>query len=359
MTDVFAIQDEISQAIVEKLRVRLAGDRPLVKRYTQNLAAYDLCLKARYHIYKMTQEGREAGRRYSEQAIALDPNYALARVVLAESSLWDAYWGSMDPREGFSRAKRAALEALRLDGTMADAHSALGCVLGSGEFDWQGAEREFGRAQESNLSSAAGGYDYAWYFSMYFLLPLGRVQEALNEVRRAIERDPLDPFFNSLAGYGLYALRQFEPAIAQLRHAVGLDPTFFFAPWLLSLVHGHEGNVDQAVWAAEKANELSGGNALTVGMLGRAYALVRRTAEARRLLAELTTRRRSAYVPASAFMFVHGGLGEREEALEWMARGVDEHDPIVMASLNRSPSYDHLRSHPAYHALLRKMNVEP
>ncbi len=93
MTDVFAIQDEISQAIVEKLRVRLAGDRPLVKRYTENLAAYDLCLKARYHLLKMTQEGREAGRRYCEQAIALDPNYALAYVVLAESYLWSAYLG--------------------------------------------------------------------------------------------------------------------------------------------------------------------------------------------------------------------------------------------------------------------------
>jgi len=359
MTDVFAIQDEISQAIVEKLRVRLTGDRPLVKRRTENLAAYDLCLKARYHIYKLTQEGREAGRRYCEQAIALDPSYAMAHVVLAESYFWDGLWGSMDSRQGFSRAKSAALEALRLDDTLADAHSALGCVLGSGEFDWQGAEREFRRAEELSLPYAAAAYDYAWCFGMYFLLPLGRGEEALTEMRRALERDPLDPFYNSLAGYVLYALRQFEPAAAQLRHTIDLDPTFFFAHWFLSLLHAREGRIGEAIAASEKANEFSGGTAITVGDLGKVYALAGRTREARQLLEELTNRRQSTYVPASAFLFVHGGLGEREEALEWMSRGVDERDPILMTSLRLSPSYDPLRSHPAYQALLRKMNLEP
>ncbi|MBE3133066.1 MAG: protein kinase, partial [Acidobacteria bacterium] len=200
MTDVFAIQDEISQAIVEKLRVRLSANRPLVKRYTENLAAYDLCLKARYHLLKLTQEGREAGRQYCEQAIALDPDYALAYVVLAESYFWSAYWGSTNPREAFARAKSAALEALRIDDTIADAHSALGTVLGTGEFDWHGAEREFRRALELNPFSAVVRYDYAWCYAMWFLLPLGRVEQALTEMRRALELDPLDPFYNSLLG---------------------------------------------------------------------------------------------------------------------------------------------------------------
>ncbi len=359
MTDVFVIQDEISQAIVEKLRVRLTGGRPLVKRHTDNFAAYDLCLKARYHIYKLTQEGREAGRRYCEQAIALDPSYALAHVVLAESYFWDGLWGSTDPRQGFSRGKSAALEALRLDDSMADAHSALGCVLGSGEFNWQGAEREFRRAEELSLPSATAAYDYAWCFGMYFLLPLARGEEALTEMRRALERDPLDPFYNSLTGYVLYASRQFERAREQLQHTIDLDPTFFFAHWFLSLLHAREGRIDEAIAASEKANEFSGGTAITVGDLGKVYALAGRTAEARQLLEELRKRRRSTYVPASAFVFVHGGLGEREEALEWMARGVDERDPILMTSLRLSPSYDALRPHPAFQALLRKMNLEP
>ena len=359
MTDVFAIQDEISQAIVEKMRLRLEGNRPMVKRYTENLAAYDLCLKARHYLLKMTPEGREAGRRYCEQAIVFDPNYAPAHVVLAESYLWSAFWGSMDPREAFAKAKSAALEALRLDDTIADAHSALGTVLGSGEFDWQGAEREFRRALESDPSSTAIRYDYAWCYAMWFLLPQGRVEQALTEMRRALELDPLDPFYNSLLGCLLGYARQFEPAVTQLRHAIGLDPTFFFSYWLLSVAYRMNGQLDDAIGAAEKANQLSGGNALTLGALGAVYAAAGRVAEARQLLVELTARRQLTYVPASALAFVYGGLGELEETLEWIAKGIEERDPILVTPIKIAPNYDRLRSHPAFQALLRRMNLEP
>jgi TolB-like protein/Flp pilus assembly protein TadD len=359
MTDVFAIQDEISQAIVEKLRLRLSTDRPLVKRYTENLAAYNLCLKARYHLLKMTQEGREAGRRYCEQAIALDPSYALAYVMLAESYLWSAFWGSTPPREAFARAKSAALEALRLDNTIADAHSALGTVLGSGEFDWPGAEREFCRAQELNPSSASVRYDYAWCYAMWFLLPLGRVDQALTEMRRALKLDPLDPFYNSLLGYLLHVTRQFEPAVAQFRRAIDLDPTFIFSYLLFSIILVAMGRLDEAITAAQQANELSGGKAPTMWVLGSAYGRAGRTAEARQLLQELTARRRLTYVPASAIALVHGGLGEWDESLEWMARAIEERDPIIVTALKTAPGYDPLRSHPAFQALLRKMNLEP
>jgi serine/threonine protein kinase/Flp pilus assembly protein TadD len=359
MTDIFAIQDEISQAIVENLRLRLAGHHPLVKRYTENLAAYDLCLKARHHLLKLTPEGREAGRRYCEQAIALDPNYALAHVMLAESYFWSAFWGSMDPREAFSRAKSAALEALRLDDSIADAHSALGTVLGSGEFDWPGAEREFKRALELSLSSAVVRYDYAWCYAMWFLLPLGRVEQATSEMRRALELDPLDPFYNALLGCLLSITRQYEPAIAQLQHTIDLEPNFFFSYWFLSLLYAREGRLNEAIAAAEKANELSGGTAITLGALGSIYGRAGRKVEARQILEELTERRRVTYVPATALAHVHGGLGEREETLEWVARAVEERDPVTVTALKISPQYDPVRSHPAYHALLRKMKLEP
>jgi len=359
MTDVFAIQDEISQAIVEKLRLRLAGDRPLVKRYTDNLAAYDLCLKARYHLLKMTQEGREAGRRYCEQAIALDSNYAMAYVMLAESYLWSAFWGSTHPREAFARAKSAAREALKLDDTIADAHSALGTVLGSGEFDWHGAEREFRRALELSPSSTAVRYDYAWCYAMWFLYPLGRVEQALTEMRRALELDPLDPFYNSLLGYLLHSKGQFEPSVAQLQHAIDLDPTFFFAHWFLSSVYSLHGQPDKAIAAGEKANELSKRHALTLGALGAAYGRAGRAAEARHVLEELKARRGLTYVPSSALAWVHAGVGELDAGLEWMARGVDERDPTVVTALKSAPVFDPLRSHPAFQALLRKMNLEP
>jgi TolB-like protein/Tfp pilus assembly protein PilF/tRNA A-37 threonylcarbamoyl transferase component Bud32 len=354
LTDVFAIQDEISQAIVETLRVRLAGDRPLVKRYTENPAAYDLCLKARYHLFRMTQEGLEVARRYCEQAIALDPSYAWAHVVLAESYMWNAYWGFTDPREACPRAKAAALEALSLDDTIADAHHALGAVLCAGEYDWHEAEGEFRRGLQLGHPSTVARY----YYAAWFLYPMGRVEEGATETRRALERDPLDPLYNSFYGYVLHSLSRFDEAVTQLQRAISLDPTFFFPYWFLSITHALNGRLDDAIAAAEKAKEFSGGNASTLGQLGRVFALAGRQTEARQLLVQLEARRRVSYVPPSSIAMIHRGLGDLEKGLEWWARGVEEHDLLLLSSLRTEPGYAPLRSHPVYHGLLRKMNLE-
>jgi len=355
MTDVFAIQDEISQAIVEKLRLRLAGDRPLVKRYTENIAAYDICLKARYNLFKLTHEGYETARQYCEQAIALDQNYALAHAVLCEIDWAGAFWGFLDPREALPRAKSAALKALRLDDTIAEIHGVLGAVLGCGDYDWPGAEREFRRALELNPSSA----EVRYYYADWYLMPMGRVEQSLTEIRRALELDPLDPFYSAHVGYGLHVMRQFEPAIAQLRRAVDLGPTFWYPYWWLSITYALSGRSDEAIAAAEKAKELSGDNALALGLLGRAYGLAGRTAEARQLLEELEVRRRSSYAPSSSIAMIYRGLGDLKKGLEWWTRGVEEHDLVLVLSLKSEPGYDPLRARPAFQALLRKMNLEP
>jgi tetratricopeptide (TPR) repeat protein len=193
---------------------------------------------------------------------------------------------------------------------------------------------------------------------MWFLYPLGRVEQAVAEMRRALELDPLDPFYNTLLGLLLHSTRQFGPAIAQLQRAIDLDPTFSFSHWFLSITYAQNGQFEEAIAEAEKANQFSGGNALTLGTLGSLYGRAGRTAEARQLLEELTARRRSAYVPASALAIVHRGLGERQESLEWIAKGIEERDPIIVTALKCSPTYDSLRSHPAYEDLLRKMNLE-
>jgi len=193
---------------------------------------------------------------------------------------------------------------------------------------------------------------------MWFLLPLGRVEQALTEMRRAVELDPLDPFYNTLLGHLLHCTRRYEQAVAQLQHATNLDPTFFFSYWLLSPSYAANGQLNEAIAAAGMAKELSGGHALTMGVLGSFYGRAGRTAEARQLLEELMARRRLTYVPASALAFVHGGMGERHESLEWITRGIEERDPILVTALKTSPTYDPLRSHPAYQALLQKMNLE-
>jgi serine/threonine protein kinase/Tfp pilus assembly protein PilF len=355
MTDIFAIQDEISQAIVEKLRVRLAADRPLVKRYTGSLAAYDLCLKARYHLMKLTPEGYETARRYCEQAIALDQNYALAYVVLGEIEWWSAYWGFLAPQEAFPRAKSALLEALRLDETIAEAHSGLATVLGASAYDWPGAEREFRRALELNPSSA----DVRAGYALWYLRVQGQVEQAQAEMQLALELDPLDIIYSAETGYLFHITRQFDRAVAQLRHAVDLDPNFWLPYWFLSITYALIGRSGEAIATAEKAKELSGGNAITLGLLGRAYGMAGRTAEARQLLEELEARRQSSYVPPSSIAMIYRGLGDLKKGLEWWTRGVEEHDMVLVPSLKTEPGYDHLRSHPAYQTLLRKMNLEP
>jgi serine/threonine protein kinase/Tfp pilus assembly protein PilF len=355
MTDVFAIQDEISQAIADKLRVRLAGCRPLAKRYTENLAAYDLCLKARYHLLRFTQESREKARQYSEQAILLDRNYAPAYVAMAEYCWMSAIMGLVNSKEALPRAKAAALEALKLDDTLAEAHGSLGTVLGMWDFDWTGAEREFQLALQLNPGSPFIRFEYAFYF----LRATGRLREALTEAKRALEQDPLDPWYNTELGYLYHVSRQYDLAIAQYLRAIELDPSLYISHWLVSLTYAQKGQLDQAIAAAEKASELSGRISPALGFLGRYYAMAGRTAEARQLLEELEARRGVTYVPPSSLRSVYLGLGEMDKGMEWMARGIEERDPIHVLALKSEPAYDPLRSHPVYQALLRKMNLEP
>jgi serine/threonine-protein kinase len=355
LTDVFAIQDEIAQAIAEKLRVRLAGGPPLVKRHTENLEAYDLCLRARSHLLKLTHEGREKTRQCCEQAIALDRRYAPAYVGMAEYYWVSAVMGFANPQEALPRAKSAALEALRLDEGQADAHSSLGTVLGMWDFDWAGAEREFQLALQLSPGSPIIRFEYA----LYFLRTTGRLKEALAEATRALEQNPLDPWYSANMGNLRHAARQFDLAIAQLLSTIELAPDYYLPHWLLSLTYAVTGRVDQAIAAAERASDLSGRIPAALGFLGMCYAVAGRTADARQLLEELEARRRVTYVPAFSLGATHLGLGELDRGLECVVRGIEERDPIYVISLKSEPVHDPLRSHPTFQALLRKMNLQP
>ena len=188
MTDVFAIQDEISQAIVEKLRVRLAADRPLVKRHTENVEAYNLYLKARYQLFRFTPEGLAKSKEYYEQAIALDPNYALAWHGLAGFYNLLGMYGHMPPKAANAQAEQATRKALQLDDLLAEAHAMMGALRAS-EFDWKGAELEFSRALELDPKSE----DVLRWYDHYYLGPMKRVDEAVTAFLRAVEMDPLSP----------------------------------------------------------------------------------------------------------------------------------------------------------------------
>jgi tetratricopeptide (TPR) repeat protein len=353
MTDVFAIQDEICQAIVDKLRVELVPSGPLVKRYTENIEAYRLCLRARYYLYKYTPESLDKCREYCEQAIALDPHYALAHVWMAFHYWSRAFWGYLNPREALARGKSTALEAVALDDTLAEAHSVLGMFLGFYDFDWTAAEREFRRGVELDPASA----DTRNLYSGFFLMTIGRIDEAVSQSQRVLELDPLDPQFNAHLAWQLSAQGQHDRAIVLAKLAVELDPNFWFARWMLALSYLHKGQVDDGISAAENGIQVCGRYPFLLMCLGCCYAASGRLAEARQLLEELKARSRETYVSSNAIGTLHLALGEVEQGLEWLAKAVEERDLGAIMALKGEPFYAPLCPHPAFQALLRKINL--
>jgi serine/threonine-protein kinase len=356
MTDVFAIQDEISQAIVEKLRVRLAEDRPLVKRHTESMEAYNLFLRGRHSVLRMTPESLPKGREYLEQAIAIDPDYALAYAGMAESSFYSALWGYRNPKEDLLRTKSAAMEALRRDETLAEAHSMLGLVLGILDFDWEGAELEFRRALELNPASPIVRYSYGFWL----LRPTGRLNEALLHVQEAVRLDPLSPNYNAWLGALLASDGQVDRAVEQYMRAIELDPSLWRPHWLLAMTYVRTRRFEDAIAEANKACELSGGTAATLGTLGLAYALMGRRAEAEALLEQLTERSRTDYITPVAIALIHVGLKDTDRVLEWLEKGVEERDVLTVSVINSERQMLGVTlEQPRYRALLRKMNLEP
>jgi serine/threonine protein kinase/Tfp pilus assembly protein PilF len=353
MTDVFAIQDDISQAIVNKLRVELEASQPLIKRYTENVEAYNLYLKGRYHILKMTPEGFAKAKEYYEQAIAIDPNFALAWYGLAYFYHLLGYLGIMPPKAANAQSSQAAQKALEHDDMLAEAHAMM-AVLRASEFDWGGAEREFGRALELDPKSQDVWFNYEYYY----LVPMRRLDEAIVASRRAAELDPLSPTRQWFLGYRFYMARQWDRAIEQCRNVLELDPNYYLGYFLLAACNTGAGNLDEAVRAFEKAAQLSGRIPMTLGTLGCAYALSGRIGQAQKLLEELQELAKKAYVQPWSFAAIYVGLGEIDRCFDWLEKMVDEREPL-MFEFPVNVAFYPLRSHPRYRALLRKMNLDP
>jgi serine/threonine-protein kinase len=352
MTDVFAIQDEISQVIVEKLRVRLAADRPLVKRHTENVEAYNFYLKARYQLLRFTPEGLAKSKEYYEQALALDPNYALAWHGLAGFSNVLGMAGLMPPKAANAQAERATRKALQLDDQLAEAHAMMGALRAS-EFDWKGAQLEFTRAVALDPASV----DVLRWYDHYYLGPMKLLDEAVAAYLKALETDPLSPSLQSQLGYIYCLQRDWNRAITQCRTALDLDPQFWVY-MLLGSCYFHMGRYDDAIRAMETQAQVLGRSSFALGGLGWAYAQTGRRGEALELLEELHERAQHGYTPSWSFAVIHSGLGEMDKAFDWFEKAIDEHEPLML-HVDVHPNYDPLHTHPRYRALLRKMNMEP
>ena len=353
MTDIFAVQDSISERVAAALSVRLAGGERerLIKHHTENAAAYQLYLKGRYHLNRLTDDGFLKGRDYFQQAVDLDPAYALAYAGLADAYQMLSGYNALAPGDGFPKAKAAATQALRLDERLAEAHTALGTVKLLYDWDFESAEREYKRAIELNQSYSDAHLMYGLYLSA-----MGRFDEAHAEVRRAQELDPLS--LAKITGIGdvFYHQRQYDRAIEHYRQALEMDPNSGFAHWALGNVYANKGMYEEAIAEYQKSIPLSGDSPDELASLGYAYALSGRRREAQAMIEELKERAKRRYISPTIIAFIYAGLGEQDEAFAWLNKAYDGRD-FILVFLKVDPTFDRLRSDPRFADLMRRVGL--
>jgi serine/threonine protein kinase/Flp pilus assembly protein TadD len=349
LADILAVQDEIAAEIFDKLRLRLTGDdkKRATKRYTDDAEAYQLYLRGRYYWNKSTIAGFKSAIEYFQQAIAKDPKYALAYAGLADSNLFlGSYWVETIPE-----AKVAALKAVELDPTLAEAHVSLGHIKLWLDWDWAAAEREFKQGISLNPSSALAHNQYAMY-----LAAMGRLDDAIAEVRRAQELDSLSPIVNSdLGWYLLYNGRDNEAA-DQFQKALDLDSNNVSARWGLGSAYTEQRRYDDSIAQLNVALTQSEGSLVIAGHVGYAYGQKGSRTEAEAMLRNLRMQAERQYVPSSAVALVHAGLGEKAQALDLLERAYQEHD-FSMVFLEVAPWFKSLRGEPRFQQLVRRMQL--
>lgn len=352
--DVFAIQDDITGAIVDKLKMKLAGDQQaqLIKRYTENLAAYNLYLQARFYLNKRTEPGLRKSITFCEQAIALEPGYALAYAGLADSHILLCFQGFLPPQEAMPKAKAAVEQALAIDETLAEAHTSLGCIRAIYEHDWPGSAQEFQRALALNPNHSMTRY---WY-ALWYLLLTGQFECALAETQKALEFDPLSLVINTGLSWQFYLAGQHECALQALEQTLEMDKDYVFARDLLGQVYAHQGMYEEAIAELEKAVALSNRRTLSLAALGHVYAVAGKTDEANQILAELLALAQQKYVSSYDVALIYAGLAEHERALAWLEKAYEEHN-CWLGFLSIEPRFQKFRSESRFAALLQKVGL--
>jgi TolB-like protein/Tfp pilus assembly protein PilF len=356
-SDVFAVQDSISKRVAGALALELNDDeqRRLSRRYTGNSKAYELYLRGRYFWNKGSGEGFKKGVGYFEQAIQMDPKFALAYSGLADSYILMGSYshGQIPPREAMSKARAAAERALAIDDTLAEAHASLAFVKLNYDWDWPGVEREFRRALELGPNDAR---THHWYSN--YLMAMSRTQEALAESRRALELSPTDVAINEHLGWAYLMARQYDQAIEHSRATLELDPDFVQAHRVLSLADLYGGHYEVAISELQKAVQPTAADPVPLALLARAYALSGRAAEARNLLRELEELSKQRYVSPADIAVLRGDLGEEDEAFQWLGKAYEERSNFLI-NLKVDPAFDSLRSDPRFAALSARIGLPP
>jgi TolB-like protein/Flp pilus assembly protein TadD len=357
LTDIFAVETEIAAKIADVLQAKLTGaeHRAIAARPTENNEAHELYLKGRYFFGKRTVDDLKRAIDYFNQALAKDPNYAPAYAGLADSYVLLPEYSNESSAELFAKARAAAEKALAIDNDLAEAHVSLG-LLHFADLNLNAAKREFERALELNPNYATGHY----FLGLEVLAPLGQLDQAVVELKRAIELDPFSVIMNTNFGLCYILARRYPEAIAQLRKATELDPNFGQTHVLLGLALEASGDSAGATTEYEKAYEVekahpTGGKDAVSPWLAYAYALRGEREKALQLLGQLEdSERRNGRVFAYAVAMVHLRLGQTEQAIDWLERSyLDKELPIFFIKVN--PQLEPLRGNPRFEKLAKQI----
>ena len=353
MEDIFAIQDEISLAIIDKLKIKLLGKekKMLVKRHTENQEAYNLYLKGRYFWNRRHEIGFKKSIDYFQQAIEKDPLYAPAYVGIADTFNTLGYFGYLPPEEAFPKAKAAAEKALEIDAAFGDAYASLGLTSTLYDWDWSAAESAFQKALKLNPNYASAHEYYAG-----FLTAMGRFNEAIAEVRRAQELDPLSLIINVYVGFFLYFARRYDESIAQCLKTLEMDPGFPLALVYLSLAYVEKTMHQEVIEILPRAELAAGETVYTLGIIGYCYGVVGQNKKALELLDRLNELSKKRHVSSFLQSMIYIGLDRSDEAFELLEMAYKKHDPVLVF-LKSSPISDRLRSDPRFEALLKKIGL--
>jgi len=343
LEDTFVLQDEISLAIVDSLKIKLLGEEKakLVKRYTENLQAYNLYLQGRFFLNK---RNLKKAVDFFEEAIEEDPAYALAYADLGYAYATIGDFGDLPAKEAFPKAKELAIKALELDDSLGEAYSSLAVVKYIFEWDWQNAEQDFKRAIELNPDYAPAHQEYAEY-----LVKRGRFEEALQEIKLAQGLEPFSVIFHAMEGWILNYNRQYDQAIEKLKRVIDMDPELRQAKGYLGTSYLRKGMHEEALALFQEQNSRYG--------IARTYAKMGKLPEARVILESIIEESKETYILPVTIADIYFAIGDTDQGFKWLGRGYEEHDPRL-SHLKIMPSFDSVRSDPRFTALLKKVGLE-
>ena len=355
LDDVFAIQDEISLAIVEKLKLKLTSgeEARFVHKQTVNRAAHEAYLKGRY-FWNQRGPGLKKSIQFFELALAEDNNYAAAHAGLADAYALLGFYGYLSPREVMPKAKKAAQRALKIDENLAEAHCSLGYIHTTFDWEWEKARREFQRALELNPNYGPARY---WYSNL--LMVEGRLEEAIAEVRRGAENDPLSVYMLAHLGLVLITAHKYTEASEQLRKALELERDFFTARSILGLAYYFQSRVEESIREIQKAIDSSDRHQFPMWTIGTVYAASGDRARAEEIVMELERRTQNEYIVETHIASIYALLGEKDQAFYWLEKAYEERAPVLCAVENGQPSwaFDSLRTDLRFRDLMRRIGL--